>query len=82
MKLIEACEKVLQEDPKTRDNKYLWAYFIKVLEELGYKVYIELKKGIPSPESIIKERRTLLNQKNLFPKSFEPEANTTYESKK
>ena len=79
MKLITAVEKVLEEDPRTRQNKYLWTFFVKVLNELGYNTYIAFKKGIPSPESIIKERRDILNKKNKYPKDFEPEDGVSYE---
>ncbi len=81
MKLIEAVEEVLEEDPRTRKNEYLWTYFVKVLNKLGYYTHIQFKKGMPSPESIIKERRDILNKKNKYPEDFEPEPNTTYESK-
>jgi len=78
MKLIRAVEEVLEEDPKTRTQKYLWTFFIKVLNKLGYRTYVELKKGIPSPESIIKERRDVLNKKNKYPKEFIPEEEIKY----
>lgn len=89
MKLIEACNKVLEEDSKTRDNKYLWTYFVKVLNELGIPIYIKFKQGMPSPESIIKERRDLLNKpdpktgKPRYEKEnkFVPEENVTYTPK-
>ena len=70
MKLITAVEEVLEEDPKTREQEYLWSFFVKVLNKLGYRTYVEFKKGIPSPESIIKERRDVLNKKNKYPKDF------------
>lgn len=81
MKLIEAVEEVLEEDPKTREQEYLWIFFIKVLNKLGYSSYVALKKGIPSPESIIKERRDVLNKRNKYPKTFEQEEGVTYEPK-
>lgn len=85
MKLIKAVEKVLEEDPRTRDNEYLWTFVIKVLYEMGYRAFIQLKKGMPSPESIIKCRRDILNNpdnKDKYKKirgEFIPEENTTYE---
>ena len=87
MKLIDACDKVLHEDPRTRDNKYLWTYFVKVLNELGISIYIKFQPGMPSPESIIKERRDLLNKpdpktgKLRYKRKFEPEENTPYTPK-
>lgn len=82
MKLIEAVEEVLEEDPNTRRPEYLWTFFLKVLNKMGYPSYVKLKKGIPSPESIIKERRDVLNKKNKYPKDFVPEENVTYEKPK
>ena len=79
MKLIEAVEEVLEEDPKTREQEYLWTFFVKVLNKLGHRTYIEFKKGIPSPESIIKERRDVLNKRNKYPKEFTPEEGITFE---
>lgn len=79
MKLIEAVEEVLEEDPKTRTQEYLWSFFVQVLNKLGYRTYVEFKKGIPSPESIIKERRDILNKKNRYPETFTPEEGVTYE---
>ena len=85
MKLIDAVAQVLEEDPKTRRQEYLWAFFVKVLNKLDHKAYIEFKKGMPSPESIIRERRNILNNPinkekygNIRGK-FVPEENTTYE---
>ena len=82
MKLIEAVEEVLEEDPRTRDQAYLWTFFIKVLNKLGYPSHVQFKKGIPSPESIIKERRDVLNKRNKYPKEFIPEEGITYEPPK
>ena len=88
MKLIEACDKVLEENPRARDNKYLWTYFVKVLTELGIPIYIKFKEGMPSPESIIKIRRDLLNKPDpktgelRYGKEFVPEEGVTYEPKK
>ncbi len=78
MKLIEAVEEVLEEDARTRKQEYLWLFFIKVLNKLGYTTHIKLQKGIPSPESIIKERRDVLNKKNKYPEEFEPEEGITF----
>ncbi len=78
MKLIEAVEEVLEEDPRTRKNEYLWIYMVKVLNKLGCHAHIYFKKGMPSPESIIKERRDVLNKRNKYPEDFIPEEGTTY----
>lgn len=78
-KLIDAAEEVLRDMPKTRDNKYLWMYVAEVLRKMGFRIYIEYNSAMPSPESILKERRDLLNKKNKFPEDFEPEENATYE---
>ncbi len=82
MKLIEAVEEVLEEDPNTRQQAYLWTFFIKVLNKMGYKCYVELRKGIPSPESIIKSRRDILNKKNKYGKEFVPDEGIIYEKPK
>ena len=82
MKLLEAVEEVLKEDPRTRDNNYLWLCMVSVLRKLGFKVWIEFKGKMPSPESILKERRTILNEKNLFPQDFREEEGVTYEKPK
>lgn len=79
MKLIEAVEKILEEDPRTRKNEYLWLYLIKVLRTMGFKIHIVFDRSMPSPESIIKERRDVLNKKNRYPDEFIPEENVTYE---
>ncbi len=79
MKLIEAVEQVLEEDPRTRRKEYLWLYMIKVLRVMGFKIHIEFDSKMPSPESIIKERRDILNKKNRYPHEFVPEPGVTYE---
>lgn len=81
MKLIEAVEKVLEEDPRTRKNEYLWLYMIKVLRVMGFKISIGFDRSMPSPESIIKERRDVLNKKNTYARDFIPEPGVTYEKK-
>lgn len=81
MKVIEAVEEVLEEDSRTRDREYLWTFFVKVLNKMGYSTHIQFKKGIPSPESILKTRRDILNKKNKYAKDFVPEDGITYEPK-
>ena len=79
MKLIDAEEEVLREDPRTRDNKYLWLFMVKVLKKMGYKIYINFDKKLPSPDAMLTERRTILNKRNKFPSDFVAEEGTTYE---
>jgi len=79
--LGEALEEVLREDPRMRDNKYLWLCLAQTLRNMGFKIYIELDKRMPSPESILKERREILNKKNLFSQDFVPDPNIVYEKK-
>ena len=79
MKLIEAVEEILEEDPRTRHNENLWLYLSSVLRKMGFKIYITFDKKMPSPESIIKERRDVLNKKNKYPKDFTAEEGVTYE---
>jgi len=81
MRLIDAVEKILEEDPRTRKNEYLWLYLIKVLRTMGFKVHITFDRSMPSPESIIKERRDILNKKNKYPNEFVPEDGVTYEKR-
>ena len=81
MKLIEAVEKVLEDDPRTRRKEYLWLYLIKVLRVMGFKLQIVFDERMPSPESIIKERRDVLNKKNKYSHEFIPEEGVTYEKK-
>ena len=87
MKLKEAIDEVLEEDPRTKEQKYLWTFLIEVLKKMGYGAYVELKKGIPSPESIITERRHILNTpdpktgKPKHEKKFVEEEGVTYEPK-
>ncbi|HEB47326.1 MAG TPA: hypothetical protein ENI22_02550 [Candidatus Pacearchaeota archaeon] len=68
MKLTEAAEKVLREDPRTRDTKYQWLFISKVLKEIGIKFYVDYYGSkLPSPDSMLVLRRTILNKKNRFP---------------
>ena len=88
MKLKEAIDEVLKEDPRTMRQEYLWTFLIKVLNKLGYRSYITLRKGIPSPESIITERRHILNSpdpktgKPKYEEEIEPEEGVTFEPKR
>ncbi len=75
MKLITAVEEILEQDPRTRKQKYLWTFVIKVLNKMGYKAFVEMKRGMPSPESIITERRRILNS----PKPKDPKLKDKYE---
>lgn len=79
MKITEAAERVLKEDPRTRDSKYNWLYILKVLQLMGFKIYIPLAFKLPSPDSMLVLRRTLLHKKNLFPGDFMPEENVIYQ---
>lgn len=81
MKLIEAVEKVLQEDKKTRESAYNWLFLTKVLRMMGFKIFIEFNRVMPSPETLFRERREIMNRKNKYEKDFMPEDNVTYESK-
>jgi len=53
MKLMEAIEEVLTEDPKTRDNKYLWTFMTKTLRKMGFKLWVEFDKNLPSPDAML-----------------------------
>lgn len=75
---MDAVEEVLEEDPRTRELKYLWLYMAKVLRKMGFKIFIEFDSKMPSPDSMLTERRTILNKKNKFAKDFFPEEGVTY----
>lgn len=75
MRLIDAVEKVLKEDKRTHDSSYNWLFVAKVLRELGFEIFIKFDRKMPSPETIFRERREVLNKKNKFPKSFKLEDN-------
>ncbi len=79
MNLTTAIEKVLEEDPKTREKKYLWLFISKVLKEMGIKFYIDYDSKLPSPDSILVCRRMVLHKKNKFPQDFQPEQGVSYE---
>lgn len=79
MNLTQAIEEVLREEPKTRQNKYLWLYIVKVLQKLEFKAFIEFETKLPSPDAMLTMRRTALNKKNKFSEDFFPEEGVTYE---
>lgn len=87
MKLITAVEEVLEENPRTINNKYLWDFFVKVLNKMGHRSHIEFSRAMPSPESIITERRRILNNPKYKDKyggmrgEFVPEEGITYEKR-
>lgn len=78
MPLIEAVKQVLEEDPRTRDPKYSWTFFVKVLNKMGFRCYIEFDKGMPAPETLFRERREVLNKRNKYPETFVPEEGIIY----
>lgn len=82
MKLMKAIENVLEEDARTREPRYNWLFFVKVLREMGFKIFIKFDYKMPSPETLFRERREILNKRNKYPKSFEPEENVTIEKPK
>ena len=77
--LIKAVEKILLEDPKTRQSENNWMFFVKVLREMGFKIFIKFDRKMPSPETIFRERREIMNKKNKFSEKFMPELGVTYE---
>lgn len=81
MKLIDAIEKVLEEDPRTRQKEYGWLFLIKTLRVLGFDVYIRFDRKMPSPETFFREKREILNKRNKYAKDFEPEYGVTIEPK-
>ena len=81
MKSMEAVEEVLEEDPRTRMREFNWLFFSQVLRKLGFKIFIEFDRKMPSPETLFREKREILNRRNKYPKEFIPEPGTIYESK-
>lgn len=81
MKMIEAVEKVLLEDPKSRKSEYNWMFMCKVLRKMGFKIFIEFDRKMPSPETLFRERRELMNKRNNFKDDFVPEEGVSYERK-
>lgn len=79
MKSMAAVEEILEEDPRTREKQYNWLFFAQVLRKLGFKIFIEFDRKMPSPETLFRERREILNRRNKYAKDFVPEENTTYE---
>lgn len=81
MKSIEAVEQVLEEDTKTRQSEYNWLFLAKVLKKMEFKIYIEFNRNMPSPETLFREKREILNKQNKYKKDFTPEEGVTYEKK-
>lgn len=80
IKLIDAVKQVLEEDPRTKNPKYSWLFFVKVLRKMDYKIFIDFETGMPSPETIFRERREVLNKKNKYSDTFVKEEGVTYEN--
>lgn len=76
---MDAAEEVLKENPKTRQQGYLWLYLAQVLRKMGYNLYIDIESDMPSPDSMLTERRTILHKKNKFKEDFVPEEGVTFE---
>lgn len=76
---IDAVEQVLDEDPRTRETPYSWTFLVKVLNKLGIYCNIQFRKGMPSPETLFRERREILYRRNKYGKDFMPEEGVTYE---
>ncbi len=82
MKLIEAVENILEEDPRTREKEYSWLFFVKVLRSMGFKIFITFDRKMPAPETLFRERREILNKRNKYSKDFQPEEGVTIEMPK
>lgn len=68
MKSIEAIEEVLEEDPRTRDPQYNWLFVTQVLRKLGFTVWLNFDRRMPSPETLFREKREILNRRNTYGK--------------
>lgn len=74
-------KEVLAEDPLARDPKNLWRFFFAVLKKLDFNFWADFKSmgKLPSPESIIKERRDIMNgEEGKKYRPFEPEEGVEY----
>ena len=56
-KLNEAVKEVREEYPSTESHKCDWLFFVKVMEKMGFPVFIKFHKDMPSPDSIMREWR-------------------------
>lgn len=76
--LEEVIKKVLQKDDRARTDTN-WFVF-QVLRTLEIRVFLDYRdlKKMPSIESILKTRRTVLHKKNLFHEEYSEEG-VTYE---
>lgn len=81
MKLKQAVEEVLEEDARTRQTANSWLFMAKVLRKLEFKIFIEFSRKMPSPETLFRERRDVLNKGNKYSKDFIPEEGVSYEKK-
>jgi len=79
MKLIDAIEEVLEEDPRTREPHGNWLFFVKTLRKMGFQIYLTFDRKMPAPETLFRERREILNKRNKYAKDFEPEEGVTIE---
>ncbi len=71
MKLMQVYEEVLKENPKTREQGYIWLYLAKVLRKMGFKLFIDIEPSMPSPDSIFTIRRKILNGKSKSEEEIE-----------
>lgn len=69
MNVLDAANKVLAEDPRTRDTEYAWLFLVKVLKEMGFQIFLEFDGSMPSPETLFRARRDIMNKKNSYGKS-------------
>jgi hypothetical protein len=79
MTLIDAIKKVLEEDPRTRMKEYNWMFIAKALREMGFKIFIEFDPRMPSPETLFRERREILNKRNTYSEDYKMPDNITIE---
>lgn len=77
--LIDAVSRVLKEDKRTQRYEYNWLFLAKTLREMGFKIFINFDPRMPSPETLFRERREVLNRKNKYSKDFILEDNVTIE---
>lgn len=80
--IAKAVEKVLLEDKRTRRSEYNWLFLASVLRKMGFKIYIQFDSRMPSPETLFRAKRDVINSNNQFPEDFIAEDGVTIERRK
>lgn len=82
--IIEAAELVLEANKKAREHGVgSWIYLIETARKFDINIIVKYADfiGRPTPESILKTRRDVMNKKNKFSEDYVPEPGVTFEPK-